>query len=193
MQRYDIKTLKLISSCMTAYLIECVCKKVNLYNHMPKMQTIKNLVGENNFFNPGDQCSLMKQFYHGRILIDDIDLNFLLAKNQTQEILTPEIKKLIESCADGFVSVLNEQNHYDIIFGQLPEATPFITVFSHDPDLNLHTRLFIGSDFASNTQKGLFEFYALIIDRMRFNEETQQYMNVEVMTREERLKYDTPN
>jgi len=172
------------------FVNEAINQGIDFYKAKP---TLKNLIKmRDNYILPEDELPFKKYGHHGRIIFDGLD-----SLNINVETFIDERKKLINECVNEFVNILKEYPDSDYLFPLLPDCTPFLSVCDRDEDTNFTSRFMVHTDLIANTNIGIFEFYCIILQRMREVEEVLQngervltIRDVFFMNPEERIKYD---
>ena len=164
---------------------------VDFYNTRPTESITKSMIG--NYFVPDVDYAYMREFYIGRMHIENITLE-KFRNCRVDEWLDEEVKNKLHAIAKEFSYISEKYPYSDYIFSMLPDAVPFISSCDRDCETNFTARSTFGHNIMQNTGAIIFEFYCLIVQRWRQVESEppygEKYQTVESMTPEQREKFD---
>lgn len=197
------ESLKYLQECGTLnrvfaayFLNECWIKhEINFNESKPVMPQIADLNNNGHFFVEGDSVFGLKKFFHGRVVIENIDLEHFRSVG-IYDFFDDSIKDKISDVCRFFSNEVKAYQHCDFVFSSLPDYPPFLYDCICDPDSNFRSRLVIGANFASDNYSAIWEFYALLVDKQREIDPHPIYgktfKSVDKMTDEEREKFNKP-
>lgn len=164
---------------------------VNFEDSKPTLQEISRANSGQYYFTPGTEQFGLKEFYHGKIVIEYFDTTIF--NKEIDEWINCAKDKIIDLAKD-FAQAVSDKKYCDFVFSALPDGNPYIYVVSNDPDTNFRSRLILGHNFGENNISLVWEFYCLLMIRYREVENHpiygQTYKNVDEMTDEEREKFN---
>ena len=140
-------------------------KGVNFEESKPTFKPIAEF-NEGICFTQDVNLHWMKYFYHGKILFEELDIDEL--KNVSiEDFFDDDLKSKVADLACDFSERVKENSPCDFVFSDMPDCQPFISSFCIDPETNFKSRLIVGKDFVTNKWNCIFEFYCLLMQKVR--------------------------
>lgn len=178
------------------FINECEVKnEISFKDSKPQMPQIASLNDTGNYFAEGDSIHGLKHFFHGRVVIENIDLEHFRSVG-IYDFFDDSMKDKIIDVARFFSNAVKSHQYCDFVFSSLPDNSPLIYDCIFDPDTNFRSRLIIGANFGSYNYTAVWEFYGLLMERFREIEVHpiygQAFKSVDRMTDEEREKFNKP-
>lgn len=165
---------------------------IDLHEYKPVAPHIAIFNREGYYFTEKDQVNGLKCFFYGVARFDDFDLEEL-NNSDIPEFFNAGMQEKIEAVSHDFANALRSQKHCDLVFSSLPDANPYNYSCLQDPETNFRSRLICSTDFASGKKQAVWEFYALIMQKLREVERHviygTTYKSVDEMTDEEKNKF----
>jgi hypothetical protein len=178
------------------FMNQCYIKDgINFIDSKPQMPNIASLNDSGRFFVEGDNVAGLKEFFHGKVVIEKIDLE-KFREVGISDFFEGEIQGQIMGVASHFAAVVKQNQYCDFVFSDLPDASPFIFDCILDPKTNFKSRLIIAHDMMTGNHNAIWEFNCLLVSKFREVEEHpiygKSYKDVDYMTDEEREKFNKP-
>ncbi len=176
------------------FMNECAIKEgIDFEDSKPKINYIAELNEKEIYFKEGDYTHGLKHFYHGKVDIDFLDFQKFRHAG-IYEFFDDILKEKVSDAARYFSQAVKSYNHCDFVFSSLPDANPYLFDCVLDPDTNFRSRLIIGHDLTTNKYKGIWEFYCLLVSKLREIDPHPiygiNYKDVDLMTDQERAKFN---
>lgn len=175
------------------FMNECAIKDgINFEDSKPTMKQIAAYNDDGIFYSENDSPYGLKHFFHGKVDIDNLDLENFRSKG-IYEFFDDTIKEKITDVARYFSHAVKSHQYCDFVFSSLCDLPPFIFDCILDPETNFRSRLVIGKDLANDRYQAKWEFNCLLMTKFREVEEHpvygKNYKDVDLMTDEERAKW----
>ena len=158
---------------------------------IPTMRQLVELNEEGHFFTENDSPYGLKHFFHGKMTVENIDLQKLRTIG-IADFIKEDLQDKLNDLTNYFAQAVKSFEPCDFVFSSLPDAPPFAFDCILDPESNFRSRLIIGRDLANERYNAIFEFYCLLVSKFREVEAHtiygKSYKDVAVMTPEEREK-----
>ena len=183
-----------INRVFAAYFInQCYFKDdIKLVEYKPEAPLITIMNAENTYYTQTDNPHYLKHFFHGRLAFQEFYPE-KFAELGIVGFFDQPMKDGIDNIVTDFTGQLKANQYCDLVFSSLPEAVPFLYDCIFDPDTNFRSRLIVGTDFATGKSQAIWEFYALMMHKLREVEPHviygKTYKPVDDMTDEEKQKY----
>lgn len=166
---------------------------INFEDSKPQMPQICYLNEGQQYFVEGDHVQGLKHFFHGKMVIENIDLDKFRSVG-VSDFFDNDMQDKLTDISRFFSNAVSAHKYCDFVFSSLPDVNPYIYDCILDPESNFRSRLVIGRNLAENTSTGIWEFYCLLVSKFREVEEHpiygKSYKDVDFMTDEEREKYN---
>lgn len=138
---------------------------VNFEESKPQVKPIADL-NKGFYFTEDTNMQWMKSFYHCRIVFENVDLEKLKTQS-IEDFFDDDMKGIIHDNARHFARHVKENSPCDFIFSEMTHGDPFIYSISNDPETNFKSRLMIGKSFLEDNMRGLFEFYCILMQKVK--------------------------
>lgn len=186
----------MLNRVFAAYFMN-VCSTNEGINFEDSKPTMSNIACHNEqtiYFTEKDSPHGLKHFFHGRMVIEDFDLDKFMSMKVYEYIDNNGIREKLADVARYFANAVNSHKYCDFVFSSLPDAAPHIYDCLLDPDTNFRSRLIIGRDLVTNNFGAIWEFYCLLMTKFREVDKHEiyeaSYKAVDYMTDEEKEKFN---
>lgn len=176
------------------FMNECIIKNdINWNEYIPITPQIACMNDEGRYYGETDSPYGLKHFFHGRVVIENIDIEHFRSVG-IHDFFDDELRSKFVDVARYFSNAVKAHQYCDFVFSSLPDSEPFIYDCIFDPSTNFRSRLVIGANFGSNNFSAIWEFNALLMDRFREVDSHpiygKSFKPVDQMTDEEREKFN---
>ena len=186
-----MQTIAILDRICMAYFINQIEKEgINLKNYISPFSSIISLKNNYSF--------VLKQYEHVKAAYDfraswDGELEELESK-RVDDWLDEKLREKLDNLAKSFTETIKDNPDCDLVFPDLPDSSPMLSIFCRDCDIDFAAKLTYGNNFGSATHTFVFDFVMLVTPRYRRVEADpifgEKWVPVEKMTPEEREKYD---
>ena len=177
------------------FMNECAIKEgIDFEDSKPTMSNIACHNNDGIYFTEKDSPHGLKHFFHGRMVVENFDLQKIMSMKIENYIDNHGIREKLDDVARYFANAVKSHEYCDFVFSSLPDAVPYNFDCLLDPETNFRSRLVIGQNLGRDETSAIWEFYCLLMTKFREVDKHEiygaSYKAVDYMTDEERGKFN---